>query len=325
MTLYAVWRQVTLDRHTVTFVPNDDGSDDPSFTVEVGDGRTVAEPAEPTPYAETFKESWEFRGWGDASGDPYDFDAPVTDDLVLTAGWKKNSKIVLNTIEPKEFTITPAINDFPTVRAGQTLDLSLDQLSGLTRLSTPPQPPGSSLQVLSRGTRISVTGCASLSAIASIDYRPSDEIALTIALPDPACFSGMSVQTVIPGPPEGGPVPRGTIVKLCQIFCYSDARATVESTPRFLGNATSDEVGRMSLTSTIPTDLEPGRHTIVFTVEGGEELRYPITVAAPAQAGLLPDTGAPGSPSLLAWGALMLVGGVSMVVASRRQDSSERR
>lgn len=77
MTLYAQWEAET---YTVTFDANG-GSAVENVTVSYRE--TVTEPAEPT---------WEghaFLGWYTEDGELYDFNAPVTGDLTLTAKWNE--------------------------------------------------------------------------------------------------------------------------------------------------------------------------------------------------------------------------------------------
>ncbi|MFA5607454.1 MAG: leucine-rich repeat protein [Leucobacter sp.] len=77
VTLYAGWEILVL---TVSF---DSGGGTAIDPVSVNYGDTAAEPADPT------REGFTFAGWftdADAT-DSYDFDAPVTDDLTLYAGW----------------------------------------------------------------------------------------------------------------------------------------------------------------------------------------------------------------------------------------------
>ena len=66
---------------TVTFEANNGSK---PVTVEVEDGKTVSAPADPT------NGDFDFDGWytDAACTKPYDFDAPVTGDLELFAGWK---------------------------------------------------------------------------------------------------------------------------------------------------------------------------------------------------------------------------------------------
>ena len=79
--------------YTVTFVYDDDVTAD--STVQVEEGQPVAAPAEPT------REGYTFAGWynGDVE---YDFTAPVTGNITLTAHWTLNEEPV----EPTTYTVT---------------------------------------------------------------------------------------------------------------------------------------------------------------------------------------------------------------------------
>lgn len=78
ITLLAVWEEIPVVVHTVTFDPANGGD---TFTAEVTDGDTVAKPADPT------REGFTFTGWAQA-GAAYDFTAPVTADITLLAVWE---------------------------------------------------------------------------------------------------------------------------------------------------------------------------------------------------------------------------------------------
>ena len=65
--------------HTVRFRTNG-GSSIPMQTVE--DGKTVSKPADPT------RPGYTFKGWT-LDGQPYDFTAPVTGDIILDAQWEE--------------------------------------------------------------------------------------------------------------------------------------------------------------------------------------------------------------------------------------------
>lgn len=87
---------------TVTF-DSDGGSAVTTQTVE--EGKTANKPEDPA------KENFTFAGWLDASGAPYDFAAPVTADITLTASWTENA--------------TPGPNPGGDVANGSTVDLGL--------------------------------------------------------------------------------------------------------------------------------------------------------------------------------------------------------
>lgn len=295
ITLYAVWVQRTEEQHTVTFVPNDDGSADATFSVEVLDGETVDEPAAPTPYPETDDARYEFRGWGDAAG-PYDFSTPVTDDLVLTGGWTEISKTAVVTTEVTTLKLSDSVT-----QPGAQIDLELDLFGEIPTTTVVPVDPPFTLR-LQRQNELTVSGCTTNR---SVSLEGGDD-----------CASGQPA-TVVSPPYTGPSVPAGNIQKLCQAFCYGSAAVSVESTPRYLGEMTLDDRGRGALTVTLPADLEPGDHTIVVDPEGGgEQIRYPITVTAGAS--VLPDTGAPAGGSWAETGALAVVAGTLLVLAAQR-------
>ena len=76
--------------HTVTFDPAYEGAN--ATQVKVIEGQKVAEPEAPT------REGYEFLGWLNGT-EPYDFDAPVTSDLTLTASWKKTeTPVTMHTV-----------------------------------------------------------------------------------------------------------------------------------------------------------------------------------------------------------------------------------
>lgn len=308
LTLHAVWDQVTLDRHTVTFVPNDDGSTDPSFTVDVPDGDSVAEPPTPTPRPETSDTRWEFRTWTDEDGTPHDFSEPVTTDLVLTAGWTKITKRFVLTSTLASFSLPPTIGLAP----GQTIDLTLKQFGNLPV----PEHTADPTAILHPKNEINVSGC--VTSRGSIRLAGTPDPAVTVVpVPNPDCAT-TTYATIRPAPYEGPVVPPVTIAKLGTYFGAQTARVSVESTPQFLGTMTFDEVGNGTLTVTLPDDLEAGRHTIVFDLDTGDELRYPITVGA-ADDALLPDTGSSQTSSLLASAAAMVMLGTAMVGVARRR------
>ena len=65
--------------HTVTFNP--DGGEPKPDDQEVKHNETATEPDAPT------REGYDFAGWVDEDGNPYDFSTPVTDSVKLTATW----------------------------------------------------------------------------------------------------------------------------------------------------------------------------------------------------------------------------------------------
>lgn len=97
--LTADWAKAKPASHTVTFDAANGSKPD---TVKVEDGKTVTKPKDPT------REGYTFQGWT-SGGKTYDFNAPVTADITLTAQWEKN-KPVTHTV-----TIDPANGEKTTV------------------------------------------------------------------------------------------------------------------------------------------------------------------------------------------------------------------
>lgn len=91
LTLTAKWEKTKTESYTVSFNPNG-GSDLPSQTVE--QGKTAIKPEDPT------REGHTFQGWY-AGDKAYDFNTPVTANLVLTAHWREDEKP-----QPKTHTVT---------------------------------------------------------------------------------------------------------------------------------------------------------------------------------------------------------------------------
>lgn len=91
LTLKAKWEKSKTTTYTVAF-NSDGGNDVASQTVEKG--KTATQPDNPT------RDGYTFQGWyaGDA---PYDFQTPVTGNLVLTAHWTQDE-----TPQPKTYTVT---------------------------------------------------------------------------------------------------------------------------------------------------------------------------------------------------------------------------
>ena len=84
LTLKAQWR---LHEYTVSFDVNGGGSQVPA-SQKVAYQQKVSRPADPT------REGYDFAGWVDQNGNPYDFNAPVTGDLALTAQWAIQQRTV---------------------------------------------------------------------------------------------------------------------------------------------------------------------------------------------------------------------------------------
>ena len=111
VTLKAKWEKTKVESYTVAF-DSADGSEVASQTVE--QGKTAVKPDDPT------REGYTFLGWyaGDAA---YDWDTPVTGNLILTAHWQKNEQP-----QPKTYTVTfdyqnGSPSDARTVSEGNTV------------------------------------------------------------------------------------------------------------------------------------------------------------------------------------------------------------
>ena len=245
----------------------------------------------------------------------------MTSDLVLTGAWTKvetEPVLMIQASTVKLTTPSTQTNQTPLTRLtpGSLFTVNFSTFGNLIQRRIEDSP--SILKLQSRN-QISVSGCATsggLPNLASLGSDPSFSVDL---VSNSACLSGQSPSVVTP--PYSGPLPpKGTTIKLCQVFCYGSARISVESTPQFLGTMAINEVGEGSLTVTLPSDLEPGQHTIVIDLGGEREVRYPITVQA-ADGTVLPATGSGESPSTLAAGlAMVVLGGAMIVVACRRPE-----
>lgn len=111
VTLKAKWEKTKVESYTVAF-DSADGSEVASQTVE--QGKTAVKPDDPT------REGYTFLGWyaGDAA---YDWDTPVTGNLILTAHWQKDEQP-----QPKTYTVTfdyqnGSPSDARTVSEGNTV------------------------------------------------------------------------------------------------------------------------------------------------------------------------------------------------------------
>jgi LPXTG-motif cell wall-anchored protein len=79
----------------------------------------------------------------------------------------------------------------------------------------------------------------------------------------------------------------------------------------------------VSITFTVPANLEPGHHTVILAgLTSGLTLSTGLTVTAVSAA--LADTGAPAG-GLVLLGLALLAGGVGALCASRRRLSHPRR
>lgn len=108
ITLTANWAKAKPASHTVTFDAANGSKPD---TVKVEDGKTVTKPKDPT------REGYTFQGWT-SGGKTYDFNAPVTADITLTAQWEKNKPVTHTvTIDPANGTTADKLQ----VENGQTV------------------------------------------------------------------------------------------------------------------------------------------------------------------------------------------------------------
>lgn len=113
ITLTANWAKAKPASHTVTFDAANGSKPD---TVKVEDGKTVTKPKDPT------REGYTFQGWT-SGGKTYDFDAPVTADITLTAQWEKNKPVTHTvTIDPANGTTADKLQ----VENGQTVRKPVD-------------------------------------------------------------------------------------------------------------------------------------------------------------------------------------------------------
>lgn len=113
ITLTADWAKAKPASHTVTFDAANGSTPD---TVKVEDGKTVSKPKDPT------REGYTFQGWT-SGGKTYDFNAPVTTDITLTASWEKNKPVTHTvTIDPANGAETEKLQ----VENGQTVKKPAD-------------------------------------------------------------------------------------------------------------------------------------------------------------------------------------------------------
>ena len=93
MTLTAKWVEQESPAVTEYVVTLDPGNGDPVTTVKVADGNKFQRPADPT------REGYTFDGWL-LDGNLYNFDAPVTSNMTLTAKWVEQEAPVVTPDEP---------------------------------------------------------------------------------------------------------------------------------------------------------------------------------------------------------------------------------
>ena len=102
--------------------------------------------------------------------------------------------------------------------------------------------------------------------------------------------------------------------------------ATLHSTPVDLGSVVADDAGGLTLTFTVPADLEPGQHTVdlVGRTSGATvSLGFEVLAADPAGPGTLPVTGRRTGEQAAAGAALVGLG-VALVGMGRRRRVARR-
>ncbi|WP_125099283.1 InlB B-repeat-containing protein [Leucobacter chromiireducens] len=171
-------RGTALAAHTVTF--DADGGEPATSTAAVRHGGTVSEPAQPT------RERHAFTGW---FTDPdlrvaYDFDASVTADLTLYAGWRVSAYAV--TWDEN----WPGAGDPVTsVVSGDTVGVLPDpSAAGWVITGWNTEPDGSGAAVLPYTSLASVASGADVTLYAQWERRT-----LSLAVPDPVVASGSDV------------------------------------------------------------------------------------------------------------------------------------
>ena len=97
----------------------------------------------------------------------------------------------------------------------------------------------------------------------------------------------------------------------------SEARVELYSTPRQLWVGRADATGAVSADITVPSDVEPGNHTLVFAGTGiGGPFRSEVPVVIAALDQRLPATG---SNSALPVATALVVVGLLIMAAGRRR------
>jgi hypothetical protein len=98
--------------------------------------------------------------------------------------------------------------------------------------------------------------------------------------------------------------------------------ATLHSTPIDLGTTTADDEGAVSLTFTVPADLEPGMHSVdlVGATSGTTvSVAFEVTAAPVTGAAPLPVTGVATGAQAGAGVALVAIGALFVRIGRKRQ------
>lgn len=139
---------------------------------------------------------------------------------------------------------------------------------------------------------------------------------------DPSCSEGVSDSTAEPGQPLTATTAPDSFTP------GSPVEVGVESTYQRVGSTTAAQNGSANLTFTVPTNLSPGRHHVVFSgVRNGvpNQERIPFTVVgsqatgAAKSASRLPRTGDDTLIPLTLVGLSLIALGTATVVAARRR------
>lgn len=142
----------------------------------------------------------------------------------------------------------------------------------------------------------------------------------------PSCPRSISDSTPVPGQTV-------TVTTAAGSFAAGEAvEYGVESTYQRLGTTTADATGAAGATFRIPTDLDAGRHDVVFTGTSGTVVRVGFRVVSAADdgrddrdrdgdgvGGALPFTGSGDIVAISSTGAALVVAGVGLVVVARRR------
>ena len=131
--------------HTVKFVSNGVVLSE----VEVNDGETVAEPAEPT------REGYTFKGWK-LNGADYDFTAPVTSNLTITAAWEANEGTMNMDVDLSNISITKNVEAGDNEYDEITFEFKVEPVSVDSPVTTD-MPEISNLTVTMSGTDTTAT------------------------------------------------------------------------------------------------------------------------------------------------------------------------
>jgi LPXTG-motif cell wall-anchored protein len=123
----------------------------------------------------------------------------------------------------------------------------------------------------------------------------------------------LSTSTVAPG---------GTVTITAEGFEAGETvEATLHSTPIELGTTTADGDGNVTMTVTIPSDVEPGAHTVELRgLSSGRTVTLPLTIVGVEDPRALPATGRTTGP-LATTGAALLAVGAAALLASRRRTA----